>query len=167
MPLTADVTKFRLAPAAVYWNGTYIGEVSDENPVEIMNDVKAVPLRSARLGSVDWAITEHECYVSVPVVEVTPDKLAMAIPGSETAGNTVTVKFVPGTTIRQFAEELRVVRIINGDASTDDEDIFICAEAAPAPGSISQKFDSKKQQEFTIKFQVFPDATTGEFYHVG
>jgi hypothetical protein len=165
--VSADLTKFRLAPAAVFYDGVYIGEVSYEDPVEILDDVSEVPLKSARLGTVDASILDHECFVNVPVVEVTPDKLAKAIPGSDYTAGVLTVKQSAGILMRQFSAELIVVRLVAGVPSEDPNDAFTFPEASPAPGSVSQKFTATKQDQFTIKFRIWPAAGTGTLYTVG
>lgn len=167
-PVSADLTKFRLAPAAVFYDGVYVGEVSYDTAVEITDDVKDVPMRSARLGRVNAALVDHDCYVTVPVVEVDPTRLALAIPGASLVGGLLTVSYTPGTKLRpDTPKQLQVIALDGTTPSTDPDDILTFPDASPAAGTIKQTFNASKQQEFIIKFQVWPNTTTGELWTTG
>ena len=165
----ADITKLRVAPAYVSFDGSDIGLLSYDQPVEIDDTDKEVIMRAGIYGdtAIDAVNNGHECTVMVTVVEVTAAKLAMAIPSSTLVGSTVTVTSKVGQRMRSAAKALIITRILDGVPSTDPDDIFTFPLASPAPGSIKQTFSPSKQAEFTIKFRVWQDLTTGEFYHTG
>ena len=151
-----DPTKLRLAPAVVYYDGAELGYLSFRTAVEIEDDSRSVELMAGQTGDtpVDEVITGHRCTVRCPVVEVTPDKLALAIPNSEVAGSIVTIKNKIGQRQRAIAKELKVIRLVDGEESTLAEDIFIFPLASPKPGVVTQTF-GQEQQELLLTFQVW------------
>jgi hypothetical protein len=161
--------KLRLAPASVYFDNAHLGYVSFENPIEIEDESKGVELKAGQEGDtpVDIVLTGHSCLVRVPLVEVTPEKLALTIPNSELAGGVVTIKNRIGTRLRAEALELKIVILVAGEESVDPDDIFIFPLATPAPGTITQSFSAQRQQELSLSFRVWPDPTTKAFYSVG
>lgn len=165
----ADVTKLKLAPAVVSFDNADLGLLSYDTGVEIDDVDKEVIMRAGIYGdtAIDAVNNGHETTVSVTVVEVTADKLAMAIPSSTLVGSTVTITSKVGQRMRASAKALVVTRWVNGAASTDPDDIFTFPLASPSPGNVKMGFSPSKQEEFTIKFRVWSDLTTGEFYHTG
>lgn len=161
--------KLRLAPASAYFNDVHLGYLSFETPLEIADETKGVDLKAGQEGDtpVDTVLTGHSCRVTIPLVECTPQKLALAIPNSELVGNVLTVKNRVGTKIRSEAAELRIVILVAGVESTDPNDIFTFPFASPAPGTITQTFSAQRQQEFALVMQVWPDPTTKAYYSVG
>ena len=163
-----DPANLRLAPASAYWDDVHLGYVSFRTPITIEDDSKEVELMAGQEGDspVDSVLTGHRCTVTVPLAEVTAEKLAIAIPNAVIAGSTVTIKNRAGQRQRALAKELRIVLIIEGDESTDPGDIFVFPEASPKAGVITQSF-GQEQQELAVKFTVWPDPTTKVFYSVG
>src|SRR4029077_8489560 len=98
----ADVTKLRLAPAEVLFDGASLGYLAFDTPVEIEDETKGVDLRAAQTGdtALDTVITGHMCNVKVPVVEITADMITLAIPNSKITGGTVTVTLKTGLSLR-------------------------------------------------------------------
>lgn len=164
-----DPTKLRLAPAIVKYDSVDLGYTSFENAIEIDDTAKEVELKAAQEGdtAVDAVLTGHTCIVTVPSVEVDPTKLAMAIPNATLVGGLVTIVNRVGQSQRTLAKELQIVRIIAGVESTDPDDIFTFPLASPMAGPVKQSFNANRQEELTIRFRIWPDATTKEFYHVG
>jgi hypothetical protein len=163
-----DPTLLRLAPASVFFDSVHLGYLSFRTAVEIEDDSRSVELMAGQPGDtpVDEVLTGHRCTVRCPVVEVTPDKLALAIPNSVIVGSTVTIKNKIGQRQRSVAKELRVVRLVDGEESILPADIFVFPLASPKPGTVTQTF-GQEQQELLLTFQVWMDPTTKEFYHVG
>jgi hypothetical protein len=165
----ADPTKLRLAPAEVLYDGTSLGYLAFDTPVEIEDDSKGVDLKAAQTGDtpLDTVMTGHSCTVKVPVVEVTPDKLSMAVPNSRVTGGTVTVTLKTGLSLRSIAKELIIKRVVAGVPSDDPDDVFTFPLASPAPGRVTHQFNANKQEEFAITFKIWPDPLTGDFYSTG
>jgi hypothetical protein len=138
-----DPTKLRLAPAEVFFDGVSLGYLSFETDLEIEDETRGVPLRAAQEGDtpVDIVLTGHSCIVRSAVVEVTPEKLALAVPNAELTGGTV--------------------------PSADPDDIFTFPFATPAPGTVTRRMNANRQEEFAIAFQIWPDPTTKAFYTNG
>src|SRR5262245_17325509 len=118
--MAGNFANLRLAPAIVEINGVDLGFTSAANPIEINDADKSVELKAAQFGdsAIDVVITGHTTEVMAPVVEVTPDKLALACPSSEVAGTTVTIRNRVGLQLRSQAVPMRVVRIVGGELST-------------------------------------------------
>jgi hypothetical protein len=159
----------RLAPAIVRLDGTDLGYTSYDNAIEVADTSKGIELKAAQEGdtAVDIILSGHGCTVKVPLAEVTPEKLAMAIPNSTLVGGLVTIKNRPGLSLRSLAKPLTVTRIIGGVESTDPNDILTFGEVTPMPGTVTQIFDAKKQQELLLTLVAWPDPTTKNFYTVG
>jgi hypothetical protein len=164
-----DVTALRLGPGSATFGGVDLGFVAFDTPIEIEDESKGVGLKAGQTGDtdLDFVLTGHNVTVKVPVVEVSPSKLAMAIPNAVVSGSTITVKLRTGLSVRSLAQELVVTRIVDGIPSTDPDDIVTFPLASAAPGRVTRQFNPNKQEEFTITFRVWPDPVTGEFYTTG
>lgn len=164
-----DPTKLRLGPAVVTYNGVDIGYTALETPIEIDDTPKEVEVFAAQEGEtpVDAILTGHTCTVTVASVEVTPEKLALAIPNAVQVGGRVAIKNLVGQSLRALAHPLKITRLVAGAPSTDPDDILTFYACSPMAGPVKQSFNAKKQQELTIKFRAWKDPDSGEFYFVG
>lgn len=155
-----DPTALELGPANVSFDSVFLGFLGDDLAINMTTE--AVPLTGAQTGTVpqDKVVTGGTFQVVVPFKEISLANINKAFPNSDifVLGGTK-VEFRPkvGLGLRSIAKELKVIKVIGSDESTDPADIFVIPIAAAVDAEVSLPFSPTEQRVFSATFEAWPD----------
>lgn len=142
-----------------------------EGGVEIEFATQTVDLMSDQTGQApqDRVIVGQTVMIRVPLAEITMDNWATAL--NQTKKHYSGSVGVPGANLvgtsllNSKAQSLVLIKYVDGSASTDSEDYFKFAKAAPT-GNFTVSFSRDGQRVMTVEFVAFLD-TNSNLYMIG
>jgi len=116
----------------------------------------------------DRIITGQTAIITVPFAEITLDNFALALNQTKKilgADEGVPGENKVGRSLLTNAQSLVLTKYVDGQVSSDTEDVFKFPKAAPS-GNFDISFSKDGQRVITVEFVAFPD-DNGYLYLIG
>lgn len=156
-----------IGPCNISFNGNDLGYSFGDVIFHDEEKYKGIQYNQTGSGDADGNITGREVYAEVPMTASTFAQLNYVLNGVSGSPGSLSVSNAVGKKCRANAKTLILTLIENGVASTDADDKITAPLAFPV-STIDWGFSPENGQRVVlVKFQIYPDLSTGLYYTMG
>ena len=154
-----------LGPVNVYWdlNGTDEALIATEGGASIAFESQTAELMKDETGvtPVDEVHMGQKVTVTIQVADHDVALIPVLFPNVTVIGTTTKrYEFRPATGLKlsSIAKTLTLVKVIDGEESTDPNDTWVICKAAPS-GSVTLEYTKDKQSVYAVTFKGYADTS--------